>query len=795
MAELAAGIESCVTPDGVIRKAQADLEALGGGPWDGRRYSYIPRHPLPVPKHVSLHDEFERELDPITYQVLRSRFWHLNLEHGDVLVRSSGSMVIVLSLDFATCLLTENGDIVTIGPTIQYFSAFSDLVVKWTLENRGNAITDGDIFMQNDPFVGTAQQSDTALYAPVFWEGKIFCWVYNCSHIGDLGGVDAGGWAINARDIYDEGVTIPPIKIVSGGEIADDLVEAFARQSRDPRMITQGVRSAVAAIEATRRKVAETLQKYGAPTVKGAMRRMIADTSRVLSERLSRIPDGVWRERMYLSGIVGEGVVHQEVLSLTKQGDRLIISNEGTSPQAGPGNTTYAVTRSAVISAISTHLAHDQLGCIAGVANHVMFKPEPATRNFANHPAACSAIVSAFLASSAAGVLVSKMILSGEADLRAHANGVGALGVPMGTVAMGMDEHGDYVGVDAAGNGGTALAGGLAAFPYRDGIDAGGSWWLLGTTAGNVEDVEAAGVSLTLYRRENPDSGGPGRWRGGNGASHAIVPHKVHMMIAAYMYSDPAVNTVEGIGGGGYGLAGNFFQVHKARELLDAGVVPSDRTDLEGAGLEMERIHPRALVAPVPHEDCLINEYNGGGGYGDPLQREPERVRDDVREERISAAAAERHWGVVLDDAGAVDDAATQERRDAIRTSRLEGARRFDGGQRRGVIADAEILIEGAAGGVDLVQAEEALMWACSSCGESLGSAQENFKLASCCKEEKPNAVDAHLYPDPSQFGDGSVVLRRYFCPGCATLLAQEFARRTDDPLCDFSIHSLPRGK
>jgi len=788
---------SCVTPDGIIRNPQADHETLPEGPWDGRRYAYIPRIPLPVHPNARLHDEFERDVDPITYQVLRSRFWHMNLEHADVLMRVSGSMVIVYSLDFATCLCAENGDIVTTSPTIQYFSGVAEGIIKWTLEHRGEDIRDGDIFVQNDPFIGAAHQSDVAIYAPVFWDGKIFCWVYNCSHIGDLGGVDPGGWAINARDVWDEGVTIPPMKIVRDGELASDLVDTIARQSRDPRMIVLGVKASVAGVEATRKKMVETLQQYGPEVVKGAMRKMIADTSRVFSERLQRIPDGTWSERLYLCGITnGPRISHQEVLTLTKRGDSLICTNAGTAPQAGPGNTPFSVLRSCVLAALSTMLTPDQLGCVAGIANHVRFEPVPGTRNCATHPAAVSAIVSAFQSANLAGLVTSKMVMSGPPSVRAHANGSGALAQPMGVISMGIDERGDYVGVDSGGAGGTALAGGLGAFPYRDGIDAGGSWWLLGTTAGNVEDIETAGVLLALYRRENPDSGGPGRWRGGNGASLAMTPHKVHMMISAAMYSDLGTNTSAGIGGGSSGLAGNLFRVPDlVPEMLRRGRVPRDRPDIEAAGLELVRLDPRALLAPVPKTDALIHEFNGGGGYGDPLEREPARVATDVAEERITPEAAERHWGVVVRPDGAVDEDATAARRTAIRAERLDGASAFGEGSRGPISDGVRVVVAGAAGSVDLVEVDGRLEWACSSCGEGFGPASENFKLAAAAKDERPHAVDADMYPDPAEFGDSEIVIRRFFCPSCASLVAQEFCRADAEPLFDFAIHALPEAE
>jgi N-methylhydantoinase B len=785
--------ESVVTPDGVIRHAQADHDRLPEGPWDGRKYSYIPRYPLPMHESVKLHQEFDTEIDPITYQVLRSRFWHQNLEHGDVLQRVSGSLVVVESLDFATSMLTEDGDIFVVGPTIQYFAVQSDLVIKWTLENRGaQGFADGDIFLQNDPFVSTAQQADTALYAPVFWEGKLFCWIYNCSHIGDLGGVDPGGWSINARDVYDEAIGMPPFKIAREGVVQDDLVEAFSRQSRDPTMIVLGIKGAIAGIEATRRQMLATLERYGPTVVKGTMRKMIADTSKVVSERLQRIPDGTWSERVYVTGISGDDhESHKEVITLTKRGDRVICTNEGTSPQAGPGNSPYAILRASVVAALTTGFAYDQQGCSGGVANHVFFEPVPGTRNVPTHPAAVSAILSTMITVNLAGIVASKMLMSAPPDVREHANASGALAIPLANFTVGLTEKGEHVGVDAvAGGAMNPLAGGFGAFPHRDGVDTGGSWWLMNTTAGNAEEMEKAGVVMAVYRIEKTDSGGPGRWRGGNGVSLALKKHKIFQAVAQFSYVDSTANMAVGLGGGYYGLGGNYLRVTDVDDLWNKGVMPARREDLEEAhGGPLDRVHPRAIIFPLPQGDCLITEYNGGGGFGDPLLREPERVARDVDELKVSRSRADMHWGVVLADDGSVDVGATERRREEIRSARLSSAVLPDGGS-LGKSEGATVLIAGAGGSVDVVDSDAGGTWACSECSELLGPATTTFKHACAKIERKPQDFDELLYGDPAVFGDAEIVLRQYACPSCATLLSQEFCHADDDPYPDFSLEA-----
>jgi N-methylhydantoinase B len=776
---------SHVTLDGVVRNPQATAETFEAETWDGRSNSYIPSEPLEIDPRLRLHDEADLEVDPITYQVLRSRFWHKNLEHGDVIQRVSGSVPVVYSRDYATAILTENGDVVTISPTIVFFSTLADQIVKWTLENRSAepGIEEGDVFLQNDPYIAAAQQSDTAFYAPVFWDGRLFCWAFNTLHVGDLGGVDPGGWAIHARDLFDESVTIPPIKIVERGTVRWDLVDAYVRQSREPDSILLNVKSALAGINRIRGELKALLEELGPAVVKGVMRRMIADCSKVVAERLTAIPDGTWSERLYVTGVAGERATHQEVLTLTKRGDQVLCTNAGTSPQGGAGNSTYAFLRSSVVAALGTALAWDQLGCAAGVANHVVLEPVPGTRNVARWPAACSGHLSTFFTLDLAALVTSKMLLSGRDDLRRRASALGGLTMPLGDVVFGLNEQGTLVATPASAGQGL-LGGCIGAFPHRDGISSGGSWWLVGSSAGNVETDEETGVSLVLFRAENPDSGGPGLWRGGNSIVVGWTPHKAFVTAVQMTFTDPATNAVAGLGGGFYGLGGNFLRLGTGRvgELLQEGILPASRRQIEEAAGPLGRLRFDELVLPVPRGDCVVVEFNGSGGYGDPLTRDPERVRRDVAEKRVTRDAALRHYGVVLTDDGSVDSTQTERERERIRAERLGGA----ADTRR--VAGISVLLPGAAGSVDAALQDGTHIWSCSSCARPLGPLTGNFKLAALARELSPPEVDAHLYADPAEHGDADIILRQYVCPGCAALLAQEFCRRGDEPWHDFRL-------
>ncbi|WP_448620351.1 hydantoinase B/oxoprolinase family protein [Geodermatophilus sp. URMC 65] len=778
------------TDDGVVRNPQADFDRLGDGPWDGLRRSYIPRPELTIDPALALHTEADLDVDPITYQVLRSRMWHQNLEHGDIIQRTTGSAPVIYSKDFATALLTEDGEAVVVSPTIQFFSTLADLVVKWTLENRSESpgIAEGDVFLQNSPYVAAGQQPDTAVFGPVFVDGKLFAWVYNALHMGDLGGVDPGGWAVHARDMYEDGAATPPVKIVDAGTLRSDVLDLWVHHGRDPETLRLNVKSGIAGVRAMVARVAGLVEERGAATVKGVMRKMIAEASRVVGDRLERIPDGTWSRRLYVTGALGvDRESHQEVFTLTKRGRHVICSNEGTSPQSGPGNSTYSVLRSAAVSALAAALAWDQQGCFAGIADHVLMQPTFGTRNCANPPAATSALHSVFVTMNLAGLCASSMVLAAPPELRQRATASGGLSVAMADIGFGLNPDFSLVAPPASTHG-ALLAGAIGAFPHKDGVDSAGSWFMLGTSAGNVESSEQEGVGLVLYRREVQDSGGPGRWRGGNGVGAAWVPHQQSFMSNAQMvFVEPSANLASGLAGGYFALAGNFFRTTGGAvgQAMAAGRLPGDREQIRAEIDAFERLHPQATLMPLPQGDAVLIEYNGGGGYGDPLLREPERVARDVAGGRTSVEAARRFYGVVVDAAGSLDTAATDRRRAEIRSERLAGA---TVPPREVPVGDVVPVLTGAAGGIDLSSVEGAFCWTCSDCRAWLAPAEAPYLSGAASSQRPPHEVDGRMYVDPALFGDDTILLRQYFCPSCAGLLGQDFCRAEDPPRDDVRI-------
>jgi N-methylhydantoinase B len=777
------------TSDGILRRPEVDPAWLADQVWDGRGdYSYIPpaASALRVPPDVRLHSEFETDLDPVTYQVLRNRFWSINLDHSDTIRRVSGSPVIVYMDDFNTALLTETADLLMAGPSIQWFAAIGDVPIKWTIENRGAnpGIHEGDVFFTNDPWIGCIHAMDVGMFAPVFWEGRIFAWIFSQCHVGDVGGPFPGSFNPVAKDLYEEPALVPPIKLVRRGELQQDVLEMHTRKSRTPDHLALQLRSQIAGINTVQARMAEVIEEYGPTVVKGAMRRMIRDCSSAIGERLGRIPDGEWEERIYMAGLgAKDRSTHRFVARLRKTGDQLVFSNEGTEPQYSSASSVYATWRSGAIVAVGIFLGWDQLLCNAGALDHISLEPSAGTLTVAKYPAATTGVggnnASVYLPS----FVVSKMLMSGPKDLHERANAAGGQAVVSFWFGAGMDRKGRFV-VEAPGD---VVAGALGAFPHRDGVDIGGAWWWPNNPSGNVEEWEGALPILYLYRRERPGSGGPGKWRGGNALETAIVLHKTDELLVQPVSLDNAINCAIGLGGGLPGHPGDYRYktgVTSAERFRD-GWLPGSGADLAAQTGGLPRLFAKDVTMMKPG-DVFVAQYCGGGGFGDPLTRDPERVARDVLERAIPADVADRLYGVVLDDVGRVESAATEALRARRRDERLAAAQApRDVSETRLAPDDVEGSIGGA---VAYGRLDGAVHWGCPECGQTLGTIDENYKERAARLEQAPHAVDPVQYLDPGEFCDDPFVIRQYLCPSCGLTLATELCRPDDAPVLDVRL-------
>ncbi len=739
--------------------------------WDGVARSYIPPAELSIAPELKLHTGAADDIDPITYEVVRYSLMNTNLEHSELLQRLSVSQIVMLSRDCQASVLTETGDVVFVGPNLQYFSNSHELSIKWTLENRSAdpGIGPGDMYISNDPFVGAPHQPDTGVMAPVFVGDELFCWVANSLHHSDLGGTSPGSFCIGAQDAFDESTSWPAVKLVEAGKLRVDVEQLFARQSRVPVQVRMDLRAAVAANEVAKRKIEKLIDRYGAEVVKGVMRGTLDHGEQTIAERLKSIPDGRWSHRAYTEAAVpGDREVYAYQVNIAKQGDRLIVDNEGTDPQAGAINVTYAAFAGAVLAAVTQMMTSDLAGAYGGVYRRVEFRPVSGLLNCAEFPAAVSpsGALTTEMQLNIAGVAVSKMLACGDDSARELILGPN---IPhmYAPIAGGLDGDGNYFVFPNVNN----MMGSIAGRPDRDGIDSGGHWWIPDGIAPNVEDLEAQYPLVYLYRKLLPAGlDGSGRHRGGLGFVEAMSGYGSGG-IAIDLYEDDSFVKGEGLFGGSPGSRASFRVVRGDQLIgqLAEGEIPGDAGEVRG-----EEIPTGFKGKPIAVTDGDVWEWSSPStaGYGDPLRRDPEAVLADVAAVGLDAATAERVYGVVL--AGDAVDAAATERARAARLAERLGREPGapvappDGAL---VVGDLLCVVDGR--------------WWCN--GADLGSVEENYKQRCELRESLAREIGPEYAARDSEMAD-KIVFREYLCPVTGYRIDTELAAAGSEPLHDIRI-------
>jgi N-methylhydantoinase B len=762
------------------------VSQLKGTAFDGRNMGYVPPKTLAISPKLKLQRRVAASIDPITYEVIRHALWHVNEEHGATIQRVSGSPVAMYALDLNPSILTEDGEFVYFGPYMQYMSGVTDTQVKWVLEFRSDnpGIRDGDMFLANDPWVGAAHQQDVMLICPVFWKGELFCWVTNCLHQYDIGGITPSSFCGSAESAFEEGICIPPVKIVEGNQIRRDIEELYLRSSRKPEAVALDFRAQLAGDITARDRVLALIRRYGPEVVKGVMKRIIANAEAAFQKKLKRLPDGVWRERSYVECCrPGDRRAHCVMLTLRKTGTKLVFENEGTAPQAGAMNATYSGWRGSIMVALNQLLCWDQYFCIGGALRHVEFDPTPGTFNCANFPASVSTapIQAMEISLYPAYNVLSKMIHS-DPEMRGDIMCIGGTSQWPATIFRGIDQWGDpygYLLVDPIG-------GAIGAFATGDGISTGGQSRTPICKLPNVEHTEQTFPLLFLYRKEVIDSGGAGRYRGGLSAESCFIPHRTEVITQDTLSSGNAIPTSPGMMGG-YPATTNVYKFKRATDIatrLAAREMPTDIADVQGDDVTLQLRQENFLQQPA---DVYAVTWSAAGGFGDPLERDPEKVREDVLDSRsVSSTAALEIYGVVIASDGRIDAEAT----------RLLRARRRDANRRTDGIVDQlhGKLVARITDNLDLRREKDGLHLGCSKCAADLGPVHDNYKHH-CVRRESDISTANPNIGDYRRYIDDRPVFRQFFCPGCGALIENEVARATDPVLWDIELRPRNRGE
>ncbi|HEX7053178.1 MAG TPA: hydantoinase B/oxoprolinase family protein [Burkholderiales bacterium] len=685
-------------------------------------------------------------IDPITFEIVRHRLFRIVEEAIITLKNVSGSSTTNEGHDLMVSLYTADGGLLMGGVGFLHHLSSASAACKAIIARFGERICEGDVYLLNDPYTAALHTSDVYLVAPVHFRGKLVAWSACFVHINDIGAMNPGGFCPEARDIFSEGFSSPGIRLVHKGETCTDVLDTLLNMVRSPEMVALDIRSMIACNNVAGERLTALLGKYGEAVVTAVGEELIRQSETLLRQRLRELPDGRWTARQYMDV---EGRPLQIRLAMTKQGDSLTFDFTGSSEQVDRGvNCTRWAAWGGLLAPLYPLLCYD-IVWNEGVLKPIrMIAPEGSIVN-CRRPAPVSIATTAAVqaVNNASLICISKMLASSPA-YRKDATAVWH-GSHLCLYLFARDKRGDMV----IGSTTETFGGSGGATWLRDGLDIGGEIPNPISRMANVETNEATFPIRYLFRRRVRDSGGLGWHRGGTGGEYAIVATEAADQKFGFVVSGKGVQFPMG-----HGLAGGYPGA-PGRYVICRGAIRDDGDPQSRFPLRFEEIGGRHEVVSwgvfdVGPGDVLYVRWNGAGGLGDPLDRDPDAVARDVREGIVSRESALANYGVVLDADHRVDVARTRAERAALRAARLGIAPK--------VPADPARKYAGAA---------------CESCGLTAPGPRNGSGLQ---VRERPMRELGPVYTT----GDATLS-REILCPDCGTLLEVQVSRSGDEVLLD----------
>lgn len=572
-------------------------------------------------------DRKSERADRIIQQaVIANRLDTISREMGLVLERSARSPIFAEACDFACGICNGQGELVSQLSGIPILATAGSFSVQAVLERYDSRIEDGDIFIVNDPYWGGNHLPDIGIITPVFAGGELLFFCVSRAHHGDIGGSTAGSYNSKATEIYQEGLRIPPTRLASRDIINEEVMELITYNTRNPEMLKSDLLAQIGANRIGRRRLGEMIEAYSAAVVKATVGEILDQAESLARQRIAQLPDGIYvgTETVDDDGFQEETIKIE--VKVVKAGPELTIDFSGTDAQVrGFVNSSLVTTTTASYIAALWVLGPDvprnggafRAVRVAAPAGSLVNPLPPAPVTLCTLTPAGEIIAAIFKA------------LAPVAWDRVPA-GYGRF---CGPSFFGVDPRTEkfYVGFAfcALGSGG-AMAG-LDGSPYMAPMSNYG-----GVRTPNIESNELQYPHLTLCHEMEPDTGGAGRFRGGPGIRYAFQVYDPNPGIV--MFGDGMKIPPYSLHGGHNGS--------RNRAWLEAG---NTRTVLAS------KESPRQLQPG----DVITLISSGGGGWGNPYERDPGLVLQDVVNGIISVEAAEQIYEVILGPDG-VDETETR---------------------------------------------------------------------------------------------------------------------------------------
>jgi N-methylhydantoinase B len=574
----------------------------------------------------------QADLGAITRELIRNALESIADQMCLTIVRTAHSEIVKSAMDFSTALCDGRGRIIAQGLTLpNQLGSIPDALKSALAKYRGRLYPE-DVLVLNDPYQGGMHLPDIFVFKPVFIEGEIVAVIATVAHHTDIGGWSPGSLVANATEVFQEGLCIPPLKLYERGEPCEAVHEILRANVRVPDVVLGDVGAQLAACHVGEQGIRKLVDKYGLATLNRHFDELLDHSERLTRAEIATWPDGVYS---FVDHIDDDGTHDEPIpiaVTVTISGETVHVDFTGTSPQVPASlNATFSFTKSAVHYSIRSLLRSDIPN------NDGYFRPITVTAPEGTIvkpviPAACSM-------RGLTGFRISDAIFGALAQAlpdrvpAACDGGLSLVGIG------GYDKvRKPFILVEV-------LAGSWGGRPDRDGIEGMPN---LGANISNVpvEAIEVSQPVEVLQYAFLPDTGGAGKYRGGLS------------LIRDYRLLTDSTLSVR-------------TDRRRFRPYGLAGGQPGTPSDNRLNPDEENRQLSGKFTLDLPAGSVFRHVMAGGGGFGDPLERDPDAVLRDVRGERIGVDYARREYGVVVD-AGqmAVDEAATAVLRTELRQSR-----------------------------------------------------------------------------------------------------------------------------
>ncbi len=554
------------------------------------------------------------QADPITTEIIRNAFVSCAMDMNATLIRSSYTPIIYEGKDCSVAILDDHGDVLGQSLGLPLFLGNLEICVKLAAEMFGwDTFKPGDVFYMNDSYMTGTHLNDATIFGPIFWRDGLVGFSATRAHWLDVGGKDPGG-PMDSREIYQEGMRWGPTRIYDGGNPREDIIDFLRRNGRFGYSLVGDMNAQVAACRTGEARFQAILDRFGYETYVTARQEIYRQTEELERAAVAAIPDGTYQSEGSLDDDgLGHGPIPVKV-RIDVDGDHMTIDLEGSSPMAeGPVNCGFAQTVSACRVAFKL-LINPQRPVDGGTFKTLDVKAPEGSIFVAQEPAACQWYFSSL------GLLID-LVVKALAPVLPDQVAAAHFGDSMVMFLSGRDpRHGDqpflYVMPHAGGWGG---------FEGGDGEDG-----LINNVNGGFKDypVEVFEVKHPAMIRGygfRPDTGGPGKFRGGCGIYRTF---EVEPEARLYLWFERSVTPAWGLFGGRDAVGPDV--------VINAGG-PDERHMLKANAHVLE---PGSVVELLT---------GGGGGFGDPRERDPEQVRSDVLDGYVTLQAAERDYGIKLD--------------------------------------------------------------------------------------------------------------------------------------------------